>query len=317
MEATQAFAPSAGEGVVDFSVGSPLPPLGFSPDGTSPGEISFIANEDLLVVMSNSVSGALYVELIQLLGAGRGTRYPRRQLASGTQMARAAWDKSDDLAFLICWVSGGMDEEDEPGRFVCSRRKVAWFVDDGRLDLGNKLALFIMVGFIAVFCCIRSCNQNGRIGRLPLNIRRRFPLDERGRQRRGASQARLQELRQQLAEIPDSAQETPSTPDREGPAVAPAAAAAALELDEGSDTSVATRSFGPGSDTSSSDARWAGTRTIGNECSICQNEVTVRVVLRPCGHTACKKCVARIVEMTPSTCPFCRAAIDGVQTVYL
>lgn len=303
-EATQAFAPTAGEGAVDFSVGSPVPPLGFSPDGTSPGEISFIAHKDLLVVMSNSLSGGLYVELLQLLDDNHGTRYPRRQLGSGTQMARATWDTSEDLAFLVCWVAGGMTKEDLTSRFICSRRKAPWFLDGGGLETGGKLVLLIMVGFLAVFCCIRNCNQNRQMGQLGLNNRRRFPLAERGRQRNGAAQARIRELREQLAEIPDVAQEAPPMPDREGSDPPAASAAAALEVDEGGDAS-------------SSGARCTSFRTIGNECSICQNEVAVRVVLRPCGHTACKKCVARIVEMTPSACPFCRSSIEGVQTVYL
>merc|ERR1719446_616401 len=110
-------------------------------------------------------------------------------------------------------------------------------VDGGGLELGGQLALLIMVSFVGVFCCVRNCNQNGRFGRAAMLARRRFPLDERGRQRRGASQARVRELRQQLAEIPDERQER--VPQAAGPASPTAqptssSAAASLEVDQGS-----------------------------------------------------------------------------------
>lgn len=279
---------------------------------------------NLLVVLTNTDQGALYVELLQLLDKSQGVRYPRRQLTTGgAQTVRAVWDRSlpsSSLGIIICYTSGGIVEA-EPSRFICKRRRAQWLVDDAGLEMGGKLALIVMISFIGVFCCVRHCNQAGR-GRAPVFNRRRLVSDERGRQRRSASQARLRELRQQLAEIPDAVEEQaaslqtlPGVTRRQsggegaeaGAAPSTGAAPAALEVADRSPSS------------STSDLRsWASpARSVSDECPICQNEVTVRVVLRPCGHTACKRCVARIVEMQPSTCPFCRSAIDGVQTVYL
>jgi len=51
-------------------------------------------------------------------------------------------------------------------------------------------------------------------------------------------------------------------------------------------------------------------------CFMCHNEVFVRVGFRPCGHTACRDCTARLVETDPK-CEQCQATITGLQPVYL
>lgn len=54
----------------------------------------------------------------------------------------------------------------------------------------------------------------------------------------------------------------------------------------------------------------------GDECSICQGAIVVRVALQRCGHTACRDCAARLVEHRLA-CHICRASIEGFLPVYL
>jgi len=54
----------------------------------------------------------------------------------------------------------------------------------------------------------------------------------------------------------------------------------------------------------------------GFECGICQMEVVVRIAFRPCGHTACRDCVSRLVEIN-QRCHICRATIESLQAVYI
>lgn len=51
-------------------------------------------------------------------------------------------------------------------------------------------------------------------------------------------------------------------------------------------------------------------------CPICQNEVQIRVALQRCGHTACRDCTTRLVDMA-QPCHICRAPIEGLQIVYI
>lgn len=52
-----------------------------------------------------------------------------------------------------------------------------------------------------------------------------------------------------------------------------------------------------------------------NACSICHHELIVRVALQPCGHTACRDCILRLIER--ECCHVCDAKIQGVQPVYI
>lgn len=52
------------------------------------------------------------------------------------------------------------------------------------------------------------------------------------------------------------------------------------------------------------------------QCAICDATIEVRVAFRPCGHTACRECTARLVDTEPK-CPQCSATITGLQPVYL
>lgn len=109
-------------------------------------------------------------------------------------------------------------------------------------------------------------------------------------QRPSVSMRQVRELRSQLAQIPT---EPPSRPAAEGPAAGNGGTAAAAD---------------PGS----AAADGGG----GEVCPICQNDIAVRVAFRPCGHTACRDCVGRVVEIN-QRCHICRASIEGVQPVYL
>merc|ERR1712083_464192 len=51
-------------------------------------------------------------------------------------------------------------------------------------------------------------------------------------------------------------------------------------------------------------------------CPICLSDVEIRVALQPCGHTACRDCIARLVESNQS-CHICRGPLEGVMAVYV
>jgi len=106
--------------------------------------------------------------------------------------------------------------------------------------------------------------------------------------RPSVSMRQVRELRSQLAQIPT---EPPSRPAAEG---APAGGG------------------GPAAEADPGCAADGG----GEVCPICQNDIAVRVAFRPCGHTACRDCVGRVVEIN-QRCHICRASIEGVQPVYL
>jgi len=308
-----------------LDAGASFSAIGGSSDTVDAGQVAMVADGLALIIMTNTEQGSLYVQLLELMDRVKGPKYPRRHLDSGVKSARAAWDKwgpGPGPALILCWTAGAKEELGQPSRFVCARRQASWLIDVGVLEMGGQLALIVMISFIGVFCCVKHCNQAGR-GR-PFRRNGRV-TDERGRQRRSAAQTRLRDLRSQLAEIPDEARErSVSMQEMDSSSVAAGNSESRNDVNPGSPGPVPF-DVDQGSETSSASGghqSWTSSRTIVDECSICQNEVVVRVVLRPCGHTACKKCVSRIVEMNPnstagSVCPFCRSNIDGVQTVYL
>mmetsp|Transcript_49179 Transcript_49179/g.130595 ORF Transcript_49179/g.130595 Transcript_49179/m.130595 type:complete len:637 (+) Transcript_49179:75-1985(+) len=108
-------------------------------------------------------------------------------------------------------------------------------------------------------------------------------------QRPSVSMRQVRELRSQLAQIPT---EPPSRPAAEGP---PA---------------------GGGGSAAETDPGYTSDGGAGEVCPICQNDIVVRVAFRPCGHTACRDCVGRVVEIN-QRCHICRASIEGVQPVYI
>jgi hypothetical protein len=279
-------------------------------DHVEVGQAVMTAHQELLVLLTDNGHGVLYAQLLNFGAVPQPVAYQRRQIAAGTTMTRAAWAHKDP-ALVICWAQGGLVEADVP-KFICARRSAQYLANVTGLELSSQLALFAVIGLFCVLCCVRRCAQNGRLNnRFP---RRRGFTDEGRRGRRLASQARLRELREQLAQIPAAMvpiQATTSTACRSessqgGPSSsADASTAASLEVDSNAESTSSTSSI-----------RWTSSRATGDVCSICQNEVAVWVALRPCGHTACRECVGRIVEMNQK-CHLCRTPIEGVLPVYI
>jgi len=54
----------------------------------------------------------------------------------------------------------------------------------------------------------------------------------------------------------------------------------------------------------------------GRTCPICWCEVVMRVALQPCGHTACRDCVVRLVELHQA-CHICRGDVTSLMPVYV
>jgi len=108
----------------------------------------------------------------------------------------------------------------------------------------------------------------------------RQPLQ--ARRAREASQARIRELRAQVNEIPP---EPSNSRPQENNSIG------GIEITPVSERSTAI-------------------------CAICQNDLVVRVALQPCGHTACRECILRIIDMN-QRCHICRALIEGCLPVYM
>jgi hypothetical protein len=158
-------------------------------DNAGSGKIALVAKGNILVVVSLSDIDSLYVQLLELdyispLDLWRGLAHPRRQLASGSQAVRAVMgpDQQDRFGrrmypdLFLCWVSGGTTETDQLSAFSCTRRPVLWMENDGKLELGGKLAIIIMLFFICIFCRMRHYNNVGRRG---LGNRRRCAIKHR------------------------------------------------------------------------------------------------------------------------------------------
>jgi len=276
------------------------------------GAVSMIAHKGLVVILTSSLRGELGAQLLDF--GSNPVAYPRHQIAVGVKSsARAAWDaEGDTLALVTCSATGGAAAEDEmPSSFVCARHPARWLMESGGLEVRFKLTLVVMMLLVSVFCCLRYCQQHGRIGPHGRAVLARRVRTGGGSQRprRSVNQTRLRELREQLAQIPMVAVEgSPAAQTSSG----------GTEHADGSSSpgeeGVASACLGH--DTAGSDLRWTRPRGMSEHCAICLNEVTVWVALRPCGHTACRDCVSRIVEMS-QTCHICRGSIEGVLPVYI
>jgi len=274
------------------------------------GAVSMVAHEGLVVILTSSLRGELGAQLLDF--GSYPVAYPQRLVAVDVRSAaRAAWDaEGGTLALVTCWATGGAAAEDEmPSSFVCTRHPARWLVESDGLELGTKLGLIVMMLLVSIFCCFRYCQQHGRIGPHGRAVlARRVRTGGSLWPRRNVNQSRLRELREQLAQIPMVA--------LEGSPAAPPSSFGTESADGSSSFGDGAASACLGSDTTASDLRWTPPRGMGEPCAICQNEVTVWVALRPCGHTACRDCVSRIVEMN-QRCHICRGSIEGVLPVYI
>jgi len=220
---------------------------------------------------------------------------PPRHMASGVANFRAVWQtgpignqswSKQDQAIILCFADG-LGIGGGPS-FRCSRRRIPWLAGTEGLEgwsLGLCLALSMMLLLLVVFCVIRICGY------------RRFvrPANETAEQA-AAARTRLRELREQLSTIPEAPPE---------PLVA--------RVSSSSQDLAAVRAA-----SSTSPEALAATENTASPglCSICHNEVSIRVAFRPCGHTACRDCGTRTMQANDQ-CHVCHAAIEGVQPVYI
>jgi len=304
-----------------------------APDGSQPPPGSILtasthaetnvfltASSGLLVVVVSDSRGVLVTQLVDY-GSSAVNIYPPRPFAQGVSEVTAVWDTGlvGRLALVLCYTTGDELASGNSVAFVCSRRGKSWLSGMNSLDtldmaltLALGLMIPIMTCVLVAFWVLRHCYGAGA-----------------GRRR--AVGPRLRELRAQLSTIPEA------PPTLEPPAVQPAAApvpatfaqserpaamtdgqqdmraaGATPDFDGVAATPTTTRQ----GDQSERDLTSWGQNSAQGECSICQNEVVVRVALRPCGHTACRNCVGRVVEIN-QRCHICRAMIEGLQPVYI
>jgi len=278
------------------------------------------ASSGLLVVVVSDSRGVLVTQLVDY-GNSAVNIYPPRPFAQGVSEVTAVWDTGlvGPLALVLCYTTGDELASGNSVAFVCSRRGKSWLSGMNSLDtldmaltLALGMMIPIMTCLLVAFWVLRHCYGAGA-----------------GRRR--AVGPRLRELRAQLSTIPEA------PPTLESPAVQPTAApvpatfaqserpAAMTDGQQDMRAAGATPDFDGGAatptttgqgDQSERDLTSWGQSSAQGECSICQNEVVVRVALRPCGHTACRNCVGRVVEIN-QRCHICRAMIEGLQPVYI
>jgi len=218
---------------------------------------------NLLITVENSASGSLTEQGARL--SSRSLKYPKRTLEDNARLTQARWDTvlGSRPALLVCFAT------DQSLR--CISRDVPWLEAHTGLDnnfgWSTILMMLVFCVFLMMVCYLRRCEP----ARQQLQARRA----------REASQALINELRQQVNEIP---LEPLSSRPRES---------------NGMDGIEITNS-----------GRTAST------CAICLNDLVVRVALQPCGHTACRECVLRIIDMN-QRCHICRSVIEGCLPVYM
>ncbi|CAK0799943.1 unnamed protein product [Prorocentrum cordatum] len=289
------FDPQVGAVVRDDALGM----LGSPQVAIDVGQVSMVAHGGLMVLMTSDRAGSLGAQLMNYGATAQPVAFPRRQVTSGVQLTRAAWDTAEDLALVSCWAAGGALGSTDPSTFVCARRSLRWFVDvSAAPGLSSVLAFSSAFSLLYLCCCFSRCSRtlrefaaSGALGLVPA------PQSQRDLHFRRTRMRRLLEMRATLAALPGRYLRTP--PGSEG---------AAIDQDGAENTA----------DSGDEDAMCPSSAAGGREgcCSICHEEVAVRVALRPCGHTACRDCTIRLAE-TSQRCHICRGPVHGVQPVYL
>lgn len=288
-------------------------------------KVSMLAHEGLMMLLTDDRGQSIGAQLMSY-ASPRPSTFPRHEIAEGAQFVRAAWDPHGELGFVSCWAGGGTIEDGDPAVFVCTRHSVSWFTTPTMgLAVCYALTVSMVLSTLYIICCLGrrsefsmfldSCRQ------VPL-VRRLLgpPANSRENSRSSRSQRRLREVREQLAQIPSTPRRPPTTSDGE----------VSVDVDSGEEGPVGTREGAEHravADGSVVDAKLCAAKETslrtpletardGGCCAICQEEVAIWVALRPCGHTACRRCTLRLVEFGHK-CHICRGAIKGVQPVYL
>eukprot|EP00440_Ansanella_granifera_P014832 gb/GFBE01016124.1/.p1 GENE.gb/GFBE01016124.1/~~gb/GFBE01016124.1/.p1 ORF type:complete len:201 (+),score=22.28 gb/GFBE01016124.1/:1-603(+) len=200
---------------------------------------------------------------------------------------------------MMCWNSGDQMGAESPPASHCIYKSVGWLMGAGGLGIGGEVIVLALFSFLFLLCLLKQCAQGGNFGpqsrAAALARREASEALQQRRAERSAARARMQELREQLAQIP--------LVPMGNQAPAQQAAATGAEAPH-QDQPPAAQEAGCTSESSS------------NLCPICQSEVVVRVALQRCGHTACRDCTLRLVELA-QPCHICRGPIEGVLPVYI
>merc|ERR1719329_1504042 len=250
----------------------------------------------VVALLTTDRHGLLEVRLLDYAeGTSDWIEYPKKKVQYGARAAQAAWAEDaggEPTGLLLCWATGREMQADGPSEFICAQRRPEWLREPEGLEFGSKLAMVVILALVCFFCCFKQCTQHGTPARRPA---RRLELAGAGRRRSSraartlAEQSRLRELRVQLADIP-------SEPPRVPPSAQPEASAPPPEESPGSSADVPRRA--------------ESARSWGDVCGICQEDVVVRVALQRCGHTTCRDCARRLLDMNRK-CHVCRGDIEA------
>ncbi|CAE7717421.1 unnamed protein product [Symbiodinium sp. CCMP2456] len=262
--------------------------------GLGLGRVAVVAKSGLMLLLSNSPSGKLQVQALDYASPRGPLLYPMHDIALAAQDVQVSMDcAGSDVecdGALICWYFGG-DLHTEPSSH-CSYRGLASLREAEGLGTAGQFIILVLFALLSLMCVLKQCASQGAFGRNRALLQARHEAQEelqQRRQERAAAQARTQELRTQLAQIP----------------LVPLAGAAPGSNELSCHGNTGNTAHGSSTSASSSSV-----------CPICQNEVLVRVALQRCGHTACRDCTTRLVDLA-QPCHICRSPIEGVLPVYL
>jgi len=282
---------SAGAGAGEVPARGPAGALlGTGFGGLGLGRVALVAKSGLMLLLSNSPSGKLQVQALDYASPRGPVLYPMHDIAVAAQDVQVSMDcagtEVECDGALICWYFGG-DLHTDPSSH-CSYRGLASLREAEGLGTAGQFIILVMFALLFLMCVLKQCaSQGGFGGRNRALLQARHEAQEelqQRRQERAAAQARTQELRTQLAQIP------------------------LVPLAPGGQT---------GNEISNGNtAASHGSSSASSPCPICQNEVLVRVALQRCGHTACRDCTTRLVDLA-QPCHICRSPIEGVLPVYL
>eukprot|EP00931_Biecheleriopsis_adriatica_P007065 TRINITY_DN108387_c0_g1_i1.p1 TRINITY_DN108387_c0_g1~~TRINITY_DN108387_c0_g1_i1.p1 ORF type:complete len:664 (+),score=125.20 TRINITY_DN108387_c0_g1_i1:54-2045(+) len=284
------------------SLGSPVPRKALQEPGPgqsiNPGssDTALAAQNDLLLLLQDGSTGKVEAQLLNFGSGHEPLLFPAHDLQNAPAVeVRAAWDSAPGPTVFLCWGSISGDN-----RYWCRYESAGWLAGADRLGISGELTILALFTCIFVMCLMKQCAQNGHFGqrhRAAMMARREASeAQQQRRAERSAARARMTQLREQISQIPMVP--LPNRPP------ASTAEEAPVEVTD-AQPQVNPQATGDGGDASPS-----------NPCPICQNEVVVRVALQRCGHTACRDCTLRLVELA-QPCHICRGPIEGVLPVYL
>lgn len=275
--------------------------------GAGRGQISTSVLDGYLAVLSVTEGGKVGVQLVKYGESRTAVGYPPRHVSESAHFAQIAWDTSTpDHHLLVCWAEGvPLDSTDfsDPANFVCARHTIEWLKYGGVPDLGGRMVLILVSVLLLMFICLRRCGPDVALRQRAVAARRAQQTTSRARQ---LAQARNRDVRDQLAAIPSAPLEDEGGESRSSLNGSVSVAQAAAQ------TAATNRAAAQAAAAAAEPPSTPGAAL----CTICQGEVVVRVVLKKCGHTACRDCVSRLVELG-QPCHMCRGEIEGVQAVYL